>query len=62
MKILFEEPDIEVIRFSVEDAITTSGMRTGGGNPGFDEMEPNAYNSSFDPDRPCTWPMIMPCG
>lgn len=60
MKTCFEEPNIEVIRFSVENAITTSGMRTGGGNPGFDEIEPdmNNYMEEEIPDMV----MIPPCG
>ena len=42
MKLFFENPEIEVITFAVEDVITASGMRNGFGmNSGFDEAEPN---------------------
>ena len=60
MKICFEEPNIEVIRFFVENVITISGMRAVGMNPGFDEVEPDMhdYMSEEIPDIP----MFPPCG
>ena len=60
MKILFEEPNIEVIRFFVEDVITISGMRAVGMYPGFDEVEPDRHDYMCEeiPDLA----LIPPCG
>lgn len=52
MKLTFEEPSMEIIRFSVEDTVTASGMRAGGLISGFDEVEPN---------RVVPPPLIPPC-
>lgn len=60
MKNYFVEPDIEVIRFFMEDTLTSSGFRTGGMNSGFDEIEPN-IDPSNDPNDPTHWKMMPPC-
>ena len=56
MKFCFEEPNIEVIRFYVEDVVTSSGVRTGGIGSGFDEMEPDMEDYTIT-----ILPIMPPC-
>lgn len=56
MKTCFEEPNMEVIRFEVEDILTSSSiLRTAESHSGFDEIEQNWSCI-------CEFAFIPPCG